>query len=125
MGAKSRSEQLVQEDPKEKDRVRRRQASHITVVLSKAALSGPSVCLRARAPCPLRVSYLRPDRAKRAAKLQAVAFWCPCLRQGGPKPFRKSNWKTLKSGISVFPTGTKRNIGNTGPNRSCEVGWGS
>ena len=31
-------------------------ASHITVVLSKAAHSGPSVCLRARAPCPLRVS---------------------------------------------------------------------
>jgi hypothetical protein len=33
--------------------------------LSKAALSGPSVCLRARAPCPLRVSCLRivlPDR---------------------------------------------------------------
>ena len=55
--------------------MRRRQASHITVVLSKAALSGPSVCLRARAPCPLRVSYLRPDRAKRAAELQAVAFW--------------------------------------------------
>ena len=27
--------------------MRRRQASHITVVLSKAALSGPSVCLRA------------------------------------------------------------------------------
>jgi hypothetical protein len=60
--------------------VRWRQASHITVVLSKAALSGPSVCLRARAPCTLRVSYLRPDRAKRAAKLQAVAFWCPWLR---------------------------------------------
>ncbi|MFN9903655.1 MAG: hypothetical protein ACK55Z_33745, partial [bacterium] len=33
--------------------------------LSKAALSGPSVCLRARAPCPLRVTCLRivlPDR---------------------------------------------------------------
>ena len=56
---------------------------HLTVVLSKAALSGPSVCLRARAPCPLRVSCLRIarerssrvpcwsislDRAKRAAK---------------------------------------------------------
>ena len=27
--------------------------------LSKAALSGPSVCLRARAPCPLRVTCLR------------------------------------------------------------------
>jgi hypothetical protein len=36
--------------------VRRRYASHITVVFSKAAHSGASVCLRARAPCPLRVS---------------------------------------------------------------------
>ena len=57
--------------------------------LSKAALSGPSVCLRTRAPCPLRVSCLRIarertalvfpagslDHAKRAAKLQALAFW--------------------------------------------------
>ena len=32
---------------------------HLNVALSKAALSGPSVCLRARAPCPLRVSCLR------------------------------------------------------------------
>jgi hypothetical protein len=57
----------------------RRQASHVTVVLSKAALSGPSVCLRARssrAPCPLRVSCPGADRAKRAAKLQALAFRC-------------------------------------------------
>ena len=30
--------------------------SHLNVVLSKAALSGPSVYLRARAPCTLRVS---------------------------------------------------------------------
>jgi hypothetical protein len=43
--------------------VRRRHASHITVVLSKAAHSGPSVCLRARAPCPLRVSRPGADRA--------------------------------------------------------------
>jgi hypothetical protein len=56
--------------------VRRRQASHVTVVLSKAALSGPSVCLRARAPCPLRVSCPGADRAKRAAKLQALALRC-------------------------------------------------
>jgi hypothetical protein len=54
----------------------RRQASHVTVVLSKAALSGPSVCLRARAPCPLRVSCPGADRAKRAAKLQALALRC-------------------------------------------------
>ena len=43
--------------------MRRRHASHITVVLSKAAHSGPSVCLRARAPCPLRVSCPGADRA--------------------------------------------------------------
>jgi hypothetical protein len=35
---------------------RRDKPSHLNVILSKAALSGPSVCLRARAPCPLRVS---------------------------------------------------------------------
>jgi len=52
--------------------VRRRHASHITVVLSKAAHSCPSVCLRARAPCPLRVSRPGANRAKRAA--QAAGF---------------------------------------------------
>jgi hypothetical protein len=57
------------------DRVRRRQASYIPIVLSKAALSGPSVCLRARAPCPLRVSYLRPDRARACS----VAAGCGVL----------------------------------------------
>jgi hypothetical protein len=36
--------------------VRGRHALHITVVLSKTAHSGPSVCLLARAPCPLRIS---------------------------------------------------------------------
>ena len=54
----------------------RRQASHVTVVLSKSALSVPSVRLRARAPCPLRVSCPGADRAKRAAKLQALALRC-------------------------------------------------
>ena len=39
---------------------------HLNVVLSKAALSGPSVCLRARAPCPLRVSCPVTDRAQSA-----------------------------------------------------------
>ncbi len=48
--------------------VRRRHASHITVVLSKGAHSGPSVCLRARTPCPLRVSCPGADHAKRAAQ---------------------------------------------------------
>ena len=58
---------------------------HLNVVLSKAALSGPSVCLRARAPCPLRVTCLRivlPERGVQQG-LQAcvpVAPWdktCP------------------------------------------------
>jgi hypothetical protein len=66
--------------------VRRRHASHITVVLSKAAHSGPSVCLRARAPCPLRVSRPGADRAERAAQVAGVSVQCklqvlalPCL----------------------------------------------
>jgi hypothetical protein len=57
--------------------VRRPQASHLTVVLSKSALSGPSVCLRARVPCPLRVYCPGADRAERAAQLRALAL--PCL----------------------------------------------
>jgi hypothetical protein len=56
--------------------VRRRHASHITVVLSKAAHSGPSVCLRARAPCPLRVSRPGADRAERAAQAAGVSVQC-------------------------------------------------
>jgi hypothetical protein len=66
--------------------VRRRHASHITVVLSKASHSGPSVCLRARAPCPLRVSCPGTDRAERAAQAAGVSVECklqvlalPCL----------------------------------------------
>jgi hypothetical protein len=81
--------------------VRRPQASHVTVVLSKAALSGPSVCLRARDPCSLRVSCPLADRAEsahlsrslpwsrssdrveRAAQLQALAFrCCPWVKTG-------------------------------------------
>jgi hypothetical protein len=56
--------------------VRRRHASHITVFLSKAAHSGPSVCLRARAPCPLRVSHPGADRAERAARAAGVSVQC-------------------------------------------------
>ncbi len=41
----------------------------------KAALSGPSVCLRARAPCPLRVSCLR-----------SIAWIAPSSRSGAPVP---------------------------------------
>jgi hypothetical protein len=54
--------------------MRRRHASHITVVLSKAAHSGPSVCLRA--PCPLRVSRPGADRADHAAQAAGVSVQC-------------------------------------------------
>jgi hypothetical protein len=66
--------------------VHRRHALHITVVVSKAAHSGPSVCLRARAPCPLGVSRPGADRAERAAQAAGVNVQCklqvlalPCL----------------------------------------------
>ncbi len=84
--------------------VRRRQASHITVNLSKAALSGPSVCLRARAPCPLRVSYLGSDRAKRAAKLQAL-LRCRLWRSGAigvRQKFRKIHSHGLVADRAAF-----------------------
>ena len=70
---------------------------HLNVALSKAALSGPSLCLRARAPCPLRVTCLRivlPDRGVQQ-RLQAcvpVAPWDKTLpirnplRVTGPLP---------------------------------------
>jgi hypothetical protein len=56
--------------------VRGRHASHITVVLSKAAHSGPSVYLRARDPCPLRVSCPGADRAERAVRAPGVSVQC-------------------------------------------------
>ena len=59
--------------------VHRRHALHIAVVLSKAALSGPSVCLRARAPCPLCVSYLRPDHARACSVAAGYAAGCTAL----------------------------------------------
>jgi hypothetical protein len=54
-----------EKDPRSVDPVHRRHALHITVVLSKDAHSGPSVCLRARALCPLRLSCPGADRALR------------------------------------------------------------
>jgi len=45
---------------------------HLNVVLSKAALSGPSVCLRARAPCPLRASCFGADSAESYVLLHSV-----------------------------------------------------
>jgi hypothetical protein len=83
--------------------VRRRHASHITVVLSKAAHSGPSVCLRARAPCPLRVSCPGTDRAERAAQAAGVSVQCklqalalPCLHwvKTGYEPWRSAHART-------------------------------
>ena len=65
---------------------------HLNVVFSKAALSGPSVCLRARAPCPLRVSCLRITRERTALVFPAGAdHWiapsvqqsCRLWRSGG------------------------------------------
>ena len=47
--------------------------SHLNVVLSKAALSGPFVCLRARDPCPLSVSSPGADRAR--AHSSRVPCW--------------------------------------------------
>ena len=61
---------------------------HLNVALSKAALSGPSVCLRARAPCPLRVSCPGADRAESCVLSRSVP--CSGSRQaagsGAPVP---------------------------------------
>ena len=53
--------------------------SHLNVVLSKAAHSGPSVCLRARALCPLRVSLASERIAQRA-----VCSCSPCVAADPP-----------------------------------------
>ena len=60
--------------------------SHLNVVLSKAALSGPSVCLRARALCPLRVSCLGADLAKSCVLLCSVRCSGPRLATGSVVP---------------------------------------
>jgi hypothetical protein len=91
--------------------VHRRHALHITVVLSKAAHSGPSVCLRARAPCPLRVSRPGADRAERAAqaagvsvqcKLQVLALPCPLgSRHGGGRRRWRAHQLTVTTGGQI------------------------
>jgi len=55
----------------------RRHASHVAIVLSKAAHSGPSVCLWARAPCPLRVSCSGASQAcsEAAGSCASVPPW--------------------------------------------------
>ena len=60
--------------------------SHLNVVLSKAALSGPSVCLRARAPCPLRASCFGADRAESHVLLHCIRLQriTPCSCSGVP-----------------------------------------
>jgi hypothetical protein len=78
--------------------------SHLNVVLSKASLSCPSVCLRARAPCPLRVSCPVTDRTQstllcapppgsrgRAAGLQACVLVAPWVKTN----FVKRGWGHL------------------------------
>ena len=60
---------------------------HLNVALSKAALSGPSVCLRARAPCPLRVTCLRIARELRSRVPAGARQWTvPSSRSGAPVP---------------------------------------
>ena len=60
---------------------------HLNVALSKAALSGPSVCLRARAPCPLRVACLRIARERSSRVPAGARQWiAPSSRSGAPVP---------------------------------------
>jgi len=60
---------------------------HLNVALSKAALSGPSVCLRARAPCPLRVTCLRIARERSSRVPAGARQWTvPSSRSGDPVP---------------------------------------
>ena len=56
------------------ERTRLRQRRTYTVVLSKSALSGPSVCQRARAPCTLAVSRSPrgPCRAQQRCEDQGI-----------------------------------------------------
>ena len=79
---------------------------HLNVVLSKAALSGPSVCLQARVPCPLRVPCPVTDRAQtvplcvpppgsrgHAARLQACVPVAPWVKTGYD-PWRSAHART-------------------------------
>ena len=82
---------------------------HLNVVLSKAALSCPSVCLRARAPCPLRASCLGADRAEsrvllRSDTLQRIAPSYRLWRSGASPPGsrgRAARAAGLRSGGSL------------------------
>ncbi len=58
--------------------------SHLNVVLSKAVLSGPSVCLRARTPCPLCVSCLGADRAESCVLLRSDQLQSDQLQRTAP-----------------------------------------
>ena len=78
--------------------MRLRHASHIAVVLSKTAHSGPSVCLRARSPCPLRVSCPEADRALcRNPTVQSVQCELQSLRFRGPLGTRQVLRPTITS----------------------------
>jgi hypothetical protein len=83
--------------------VRRRHASHITVVLSKTAHSGPSVCLRARAPCPLRVSRPGADRAERAGSddgdsSYGISFAAICNSRSSHDQYTRSSTEHFEYG---------------------------
>ena len=76
----------------------RRHALHITVVLSKTDHSGPCVCLRARSPCPLRVSCPEADRALcRNPTVQSVQCELQSLRFRGPLGTRQVLRPTITS----------------------------
>jgi hypothetical protein len=72
--------------------VRRRHASHITIVLNKATHSGPSVCLRTEPPAHL--AYLVPELitlrgasllySERAARARGCSASCRFLLFRGP-----------------------------------------
>ena len=72
----------------------RRHALHIAVVLSKAALSGPSVCLCEREP-PAHFAYLDPERIASEA-LQA--FRLP-IGTGRIAPSVQRSCRLRRSGV--------------------------
>jgi hypothetical protein len=95
--AKDQAQKMLEVCKDPKIIVRRRHASHITVAFSKAAHSGPSVCLRARALCPLRVSCPGADRAfVHAESLQAKTCSASCRSLALPCPLGyKTEIKTI------------------------------
>jgi len=103
-----------QENKEEGDRAPR--PSHLNVVLSKVALSGPSVCLRARAPCPLCVSCPGADRSESAQLSCELSRSVPC---SGSRQAAGSGVPLLvlgKTGLFARRSAHARN--NCGPQRA-------